>query len=544
MAATFEIVVRDATPAATPAAPASSPAASASRRSKDTKTGSFDFGEPAAAQPVSQQPTAAQQTRSGFTGRRVDSLGRVYHYFEGERVAGPHAERSHSSRSQKDSSREAQERHDARAAVREIEDQAQEHLRRVAAISRESLKTDEDYYQQRQKDLKKAREADLLTEREYVAARSKLFREHDPTKKREAAEQRQLDAFAERVRETSKTREQRDAEYMARLRQAHSSGKLSDDELKQATARLHGSPWEHAQGLITNTSHLASAFGMGGPLGHVARAISIGTATNNLWKQAFGSGGMLSRFAAAGGAAGGPPIPPVSAVAGAAAGAEAAGGAIAAGGAGGGTAVAGAASGLGRIAAVAGPVGVALGALAAATYLGVSAVRSFARFVEGEVVRLREYSTDVAMAQATTDFRREMRSLHAAERLGPTVAKFENVRSRLEDSTARAIDEFKLAFLRTLEPYLPLLESLAPLIERSAESTVATYHAFRALSNLMDGQFMPAWKHFQHSMEEMRRALEDKNKEDFDVDPFFVQWLGGMPIPKNAGADIPGRAAP
>lgn len=155
-------------------------------------------------------------------------------------------------------------------------------------------------------------------------------------------------------------------------------------------------------------------------------------------------------------ARGTPQAPPVAAGPGAAAGAAGAAGAAAGPAAAGGAGAAGqAAGGLAAVSAVAGPLAIAFAAMTAAVVAGGAAVKKLVDVMAAEADRLSGLSADVAGATARSGLRAELADIRRAGRIGPDLAKFEDLRGRGMEKLADIQTELLkivLQFVTAAEP--------------------------------------------------------------------------------------------
>jgi hypothetical protein len=107
------------------------------------------------------------------------------------------------------------------------------------------------------------------------------------------------------------------------------------------------------------------------------------------------------------------------------------------------------------IATAAGPVAVFAAVVGAAAL----AVKGFTSVMDGEVNKLKGYSGPLAAATAMSDVRSQMSTIERGEKLGPQLARYEDLRSRWQERMSDL-------WTKILESLLNLLEKLFPILER------------------------------------------------------------------------------
>lgn len=245
-----------------------------------------------------------------------------------------------------------------------------------------------------------------------------------------------------------------------------------------------------------------------------------------------------------------PTVPVSGAAAGAAAGAgrTVAAGAAGAAGAGAG----GAAGGVGALAAVAGPAAVAVvAATAAITGLAV-AVKKTISALTSEAERLQDYSGDVALSVARSEIRAEMADIRRAERIGPNLAKFENLRGRAEEKLADVMTEVYDLLTKLVEDFEPILNRGIMAAEYGAANAAVLSAAIATASDLAMGRADDLGKDAKALSDaniRLGKALfkllgfledEEEDAEDPILAAFLARW-GAEPA---VGDPLPGRGLP
>ena len=138
-------------------------------------------------------------------------------------------------------------------------------------------------------------------------------------------------------------------------------------------------------------------------------------------------------------------------------------------------------AGLSKLAAAAGPVGIAIAAVATAATLAVVGIKMFGKTVEEEARKLALYSGAVAGARARSEIRELQATLRRTERIGPDVAKWEDMRGKFSEQTMNVQTELlnvALKFANEFEPLasaaLVTLGLIAKGVEKSSPAIVAT----------------------------------------------------------------------
>jgi hypothetical protein len=174
-------------------------------------------------------------------------------------------------------------------------------------------------------------------------------------------------------------------------------------------------------------------------------------------------------------------------------------------------------------------------ALSAATF----AIKGFADAASGMADRLAKYSPDIAAAKAQADMRGILRDMERAQKLGPELAKFVDMKARADQSW----EDVKSAFMIKLMPTLiKIMETLGAILEglgaleRAVE--VANEETGGALGSLFDFLIPSAGVGLRllKKTEEIEANTRKKNAET--VSDFLDQAMGIGDLP----GFVPGRA--
>jgi len=205
----------------------------------------------------------------------------------------------------------------------------------------------------------------------------------------------------------------------------------------------------------------------------------------------------------------------------------------------GGAAAGGAAGGLAALAAVTGPVGIALAALGATVGIAAYAAKKFGDAMQAEASRLADWSAKISLAMAQSDINRQLAELRRAERLGDDLAEFESARSEAEIAFYELGTEIKHILLTLVKPLLPVIEELSKFM----------VHALERLGKIVDvlgwiwDKFSPTnsliWKMWEAVLR-LVGILEPKEDDGKHIDPFTKAFLDmGFDAPIGAGEQAP-----
>lgn len=182
------------------------------------------------------------------------------------------------------------------------------------------------------------------------------------------------------------------------------------------------------------------------------------------------------------------------------------------------------------VAAVAGPIGIAVAAI---TVMGL-AVKKFTDVMVQEADRLAGLSGDVAAAVAETDVRRLQATQRRAQDIGPQVAQFERRRADVE------IALFDLQ-TQSLAVLLKLAEKADPLIEFTITAVDTLADILEALSknekgiNLLAG-LIPL-------VRIVEAFADDQKDKDFETEDLFTRQFLGLFADRALAGELPGAVA-
>lgn len=216
---------------------------------------------------------------------------------------------------------------------------------------------------------------------------------------------------------------------------------------------------------------------------------------------------------------------------------EGSGGALAArGAAGAASGGAQAARGLAAVASAAGPLAIGLGVVTVAVAAGAIALKALFDTLSNEVKRLENVSADVNVAASMTEVRREMADLRRAEKIGPDLARFENVRSKLEDKTADLWTEVLKVLLKIFEVIEPAIEVVTDGIGVVTAGMEGVNVDLEIISDTLTGNFADMPQNFRDKTDAQNKLLKaiatlltDQKDEPADAeDPFMNAFLANF----------------
>ena len=218
--------------------------------------------------------------------------------------------------------------------------------------------------------------------------------------------------------------------------------------------------------------------------------------------------------------------------------ASAAGGAGGAGAAGAGSAAGGAASSaagsLAPLAAAGGPVAIAFASVAAAAAGAVLAIKELGSVMGDQAKKLDGYSPEVSMAMGQADIRGEMQSFRRAQAIGPDLAKFENMKSDVEDKlydVGTEILKVVLDMVNKFEPEIKLATGVLATVPTGIELTIKAIEAIYEAATLQWGKASASMDDIAKLQRKMEQKLSDyirKKDDQGEEDPFIGQFFDIM----------------
>jgi hypothetical protein len=109
-----------------------------------------------------------------------------------------------------------------------------------------------------------------------------------------------------------------------------------------------------------------------------------------------------------------------------------------------------AAASLGKVSEAAGPVGPALAAVAVGATVAIEAFRAVSNMFDGMVERYKQYSPQMATAEALVEVRNVVGDLRRAQEGGPDLAKYMIERGEVEQK----IEDVKIEFMKAVMPIM------------------------------------------------------------------------------------------
>jgi hypothetical protein len=120
---------------------------------------------------------------------------------------------------------------------------------------------------------------------------------------------------------------------------------------------------------------------------------------------------------------------------------------------------------LAKIAAAAGPVGVAFAAVTAAAVGAAIGIKLLISAFRSQTEKLSGFSGEVAVAQAQTEIRETRTTIRRAERIGPAVAEWENRGSKLDSAMSNLGTEVYKGLDAIADPVKEIVEASTNIIE-------------------------------------------------------------------------------
>jgi hypothetical protein len=187
---------------------------------------------------------------------------------------------------------------------------------------------------------------------------------------------------------------------------------------------------------------------------------------------------------------------------------------------------------LSSLAAAAGPAAIAVAALSAAVVAGAVVVRRTINMLEQEADRLSAYSGEVAGATAMSDIRAELADIRRAERIGPNLARFEDLRGqameKLADIGTEVLDQV-LRLVVMLEPAIRagiasgnVVAASVPVMSDALLSILAAQAGNAAALGLTNEELANLKRLNKEILNFARLEWEDRNTGD---DPFLAEFL-------------------
>lgn len=188
---------------------------------------------------------------------------------------------------------------------------------------------------------------------------------------------------------------------------------------------------------------------------------------------------------------------------------------------------------LSSLAAAAGPAAIAVAALAGAVVAGAVVVRRTIDMLSREADRLSAYSGEVAGATAMSDIRAELADIRRAERIGPNLARFEELRGeameKLADIGTEVLDQV-LRLVVMLEPAIrvgiasgDMVAAGIPVMLDSLQSIAAAQAGNLAALGMTNEELANLKRLNAEIAKFARLEWDERNTGD---DPFLEGFLG------------------
>lgn len=195
---------------------------------------------------------------------------------------------------------------------------------------------------------------------------------------------------------------------------------------------------------------------------------------------------------------------------------------------------AGAARGLAAVASAAGPLAVAIGAAAVAAGAGAAALKSAFDAINNATQEAANYSGEVATALSMTEVRRELAGIQRADKIGPELARFENMRAKLEDKGQELWTEILAVLVKLANAAEPIFDVVGNGIDVLTASAELTNAQLATVIDFFDGGDFDFAKHAEAltaAAGKQTRAVQDlltfqKEQElEEEGDRFMNQFL-------------------
>lgn len=221
------------------------------------------------------------------------------------------------------------------------------------------------------------------------------------------------------------------------------------------------------------------------------------------------------------------------------------------------TGAAGAASAVGPLAglvAAAGPVGIGLAAVAAASTAAVVGIKMFGNVVQDQAQKLDAYSPSVSMAVSESELRQEMAMFRRAETVGPDVAKWERLRGEASERLADITTQLLKFLFDVVERWEPEIKSAVAALGIVPPALEGMGKAAEAALEFFTGDFLAlpdTAKEFADAQKKLLKAvhdwIDDQNpdpKTDKYMDEFFETLPLRMAADRRGMAPGPPRHGP
>lgn len=185
-----------------------------------------------------------------------------------------------------------------------------------------------------------------------------------------------------------------------------------------------------------------------------------------------------------------------------------------------------------KLTTIAGPVGIALGAVAVAATAAVAGVRLFGAAVQKQTQQLEGYSAAVSMAVSHSDLRRELATMRRAQRIGPEVAKLENIRGRFDAQMMDIGTEIREVFVKwvvkyekDIEALLAAIVALGPVIKAATSVAIPLLQSQTGVLGALASnaakirELMARWFGWQ----------QNQANEDLGADVFLDEFFNALP---------------
>lgn len=193
-----------------------------------------------------------------------------------------------------------------------------------------------------------------------------------------------------------------------------------------------------------------------------------------------------------------------------------------------------AASGMASLAKFAGPAAIAVAGLTAAVAAGAMVMKGVFDVLGGQVKKLENVSADVSVAASMTEVRRELADLRRADSIGPDLARFENMRSKVEDKLSDLGTQgikILLRLVELFEPMVPHVINGINVLIAAGDLGIATIDKVVAALTVMNQNDDAAAAGAQlAALNRMRVALDallagQQQQQEDENDPFLAAFL-------------------
>jgi hypothetical protein len=169
--------------------------------------------------------------------------------------------------------------------------------------------------------------------------------------------------------------------------------------------------------------------------------------------------------------------------------------------------------------------------------------------VKDQAQKLEGYSGAVAMATSESEIRGEMAMMRRAQRIGPDVARFEQLRGKASEKLADVTTEILNQLFEIVNKFEPMISAGVEILGLLPPAIEVVGEAVQVNFDLLMGDFAGAWQDTKEGAEAIKKLgkavkdfIDDSKQQDVVQDPFIQEFFDSLP--QRLAQDRRGPAAP